>query len=268
MKDLKAKREYLKKWLERLEGAQDAVPSVQMSLEMTDWQIDALSNRPEEADEIPLGDLERRFAHDYAYLIQSWPAMPEYDPDSLVAANTSSTSSLYTYVGRVGDLGTPQAQEYSAKYTTTYRNLQTAQSRPKEVRGLLKELGREQMLERFDRAFDAYFAVRSGTGERTAAATEMRTLLDGVQGVLFEKARKRPKENMTWETMADRVGKGKARGTEHKKLVDQESARRFLISRLSDVLKGREGDSLTNLDNVWTQVLDHIYVVLKLIEVS
>jgi hypothetical protein len=42
--------------------------------------------------------------------------------------------------------------------------------------------------------------------------------------------------------------------------------RTSLISRLSDIAKDREGGSLTNLDNLWTQISDHIYIVLSLID--
>ena len=46
----------------------------------------------------------------------------------------------------------------------------------------------------------------------------------------------------------------------------QKDVRGSLISRLSTVLKDREGGSLTNLDDLWIQVLDHIYVVLELVK--
>jgi hypothetical protein len=92
----------------------------------------------------------------------------------------------------------------------------------------------------------------------------MRTLLDGIKGDLFEKARNMAKENMTWERMAGRLSKGKSGGPEEKELVDQESERERLIECLSKVAKDREGGSRTDIDTLWTQILDHIYVVLTL----
>ena len=270
MKKLEAKRDYLEEYLQRYRKAQDAVPSVQMNLEMTEWEIQALSNRPDEADEIPFGDLEARFDREYDHLTRVLAMMPEYDPgviSVLSAVTTSGSASTYVYVARVGDLGTRETKEYSTKYTTAYRELQAVQSRPKQVRDLLEKLGNPQALERFDRALKAYLAVRSGTGQRTAAAAEMRTLLRGVQGDLFEKARRWPKENMKWETMAERLSKGQAGGTEHQEVINQEAVHGSLISRLSTVFKDREGSSLTNIDDLWTQVLDHIYIVLELVQV-
>jgi hypothetical protein len=50
--------------------------------------------------------------------------------------------------------------------------------------------------------------MKSGVGERTAAALEIRTLLDEIQGFLFEKARKQEKETITWNEMSKRLAKG------------------------------------------------------------
>jgi len=124
MKKLEAKRDYLEAYLQRYRKAQDAVPSVQMNLEMTEWEIQALSNRPDEADEIPFGDLEARFDREYDHLTRVLAMMPEYDPgviSVLSAVTTSGSASTYVYVARVGDLGTRETKEYSTKYTTAYR---------------------------------------------------------------------------------------------------------------------------------------------------
>ena len=169
MESLEAKKAHLREWLERCKKAQEAVPSVQMILEMTEWEMQAFADRPEEAEEIPLGDLETRFDQEYNHLIHVLPMMPEYEPGSipiLTAVTTSGSASTYNYVSRVGDLGTQEAQDYSRKHTVAYRKLQAAQDKPKEVRDLVEKLGNPQTLRRFDRAFDVYFATRSGTGER------------------------------------------------------------------------------------------------------
>jgi hypothetical protein len=267
-KKLEANRDYLAQWLERHKKAQFVAPYIQMNLEITEWEIQALANRPDEASEIPLTGLSARFDRDRNYLSNVLPMMPEYEPHELVnstAVWTSGSASVYEYVTRVGELGTPNALAYSQKYTLSYNELQNAQARPNEVRALIERLNSPQTLQRFDRALSAHYAARSGTGQRTAAASEMRTLLDGLQGDLFARARKWKKENMTWATMAERLSKGKSGQTEQQELANQEAARTRLISQLSDVLKNREGSSSMNLDNLWAQVLDHIYIVLGLI---
>jgi hypothetical protein len=194
--------------------------------------------------------------------------MPDYDlglVQSSTGISASGTASVYEFVSRVGDLQTPSAIDYSGSYTASYQKLQQEQDRPTEVRNLILKLGNPQTLERFDRAFTAYYGVSSDTAERTAAAMEMRTLLDGIKGDLFESARRHSGENMTWSIMAKRLAKGQSGGLEETEIRNQEKSLSSLISRLSQIAKVREGGSLTNITHVWTQLIDHIYTVLNLV---
>lgn len=264
IKRLEAKKEHLVTWLDRYRKAQEVAPLVQMNLELTEWEIQALSNRPSEAHEIPLMGLNQRITQDCEYLTRSLPLIPDYNPTGLMnstAIAMSGSATVYQYVARVGDLNTPQAVSYSQKFTGLYHDIQISQERPRAVRDLITKLNNPQTIQRFDRAQNVYNAARIGTGSRTGAATDMRTLLDGIQGDLFDRARKHKKENMTWGEMASRLAKG---DQEKQELEGQENVRSSLISRLSTILKDREGGSVSNLENVWTQVLDHIYVTLSL----
>ena len=51
----------------------------------------------------------------------------------------------------------------------------------------------------------AYMDYRINSAKRKSAASEMRTLLAGITGVLFIQARRWPKENMTWEIMSLKI---------------------------------------------------------------
>lgn len=269
IKKLEEKREYLKEWLRRVEKANDVVPQVQLNLELTDWEIEALTNAPDEADEIPSVDLPARIRQDCSYWVDTLPMIPSYDSGLISAASavsTAGTQSVYEYIGRVGDLGTPDALTYSNRYTALYHQLQASQDRPQSVRGFIEILCTPQTLQRFDDALSAYLSAKAGTGKRETAALAMRNLLDGIQGDLFELARIRPKENMTWEEMAKRLAKNGPTGVESRGIIGQKQNRISLIGRLSDILKDREAGSLTNIENVWTQVIDHIYTVLGLVE--
>ena len=264
----KATRDHLKEWLKRHKNAQAALPYVQQNLDRIEWELEALNNRPDEAAEIPLADIETKLVRDHDHLTKALPMMPDYDLSTIVGSTTiatSGSSGVYEYVTKVGDLGTPDTLAYFERYTLTYDELQDAQERPQAVRALIEKLDNSSTLERFDKASNAYFAAKSGTGERTATASEMRTLLDGVQGDLFKKARRWPKENMPWDKMTERLTKGEPGGVEQKELVNQGKTRSKILSRLSDILKDREGSSSTNLNNLWTQLIDHLYVVLGLI---
>ncbi len=265
---LKAKREYLIQWYNRYKQAHEVVPFVQMELEIIDWEIEALANRPEEASEIPIDSLITVLDRDTQYIQVNLPLMPEYNRERLfnsTAVTTTGSSTVYEYVTRVGDLGTEKASEYSAKFAGLYQNLQEVQDRISTVRRMIERLNNPNTLHRFERALNAYQAAKAGVGERTSAAFEIRTLMDGVQGDLFNKARKWIEENMTWTLMAERLIKEAPLSIEYQELIQQNATRGSLISRLSDIGKDRKSGSLTNLDNVWTQVLDHLFTTLVLV---
>lgn len=71
---------------------------------------------------------------------------------------------------------------------------------------------------------------------------------------------------MTWATMSMRLAKGGHRGEECAQLTQQETIRSTLYDSLSDIVKDRDSGFPANLDNLWAQSLDHIYVVLDLVQ--
>jgi hypothetical protein len=265
----KEKRAYLETWLEHFHQAQQMVPRVQRELEKTEWEIEALSNLPDEAVEIPRGEITILLNNDIQYLQhEALPMIPGFDPtrvSSSDAISTSGTASVYEYISRVGDINTPKAYEFSNHYTLQYQAIQAAHDRPNEIRGLLTKLTSRSTTERFERAENSYMQFKAGTGDRTAAAIEMRTFLDGLSGDLFQLARKTEKENMTWAVMAERLSPGGATGIEYAELIRQKNIRSPLVDRLSTIGKDREGGSLSNLGHIWTELLDHSFTVLSIV---
>ena len=65
--------------------------------------------------------------------------------------------------------------------------------------------------------------------------------------------------------MSPRLAIGGGGGYQHISLENQGRVRSRLLSRLADVLKDREVGSVTNLDTIWTQILDHLFTILRLI---
>lgn len=112
------------------------------------------------------------------------------------------------------------------------------------------------MMTRFESAVRAYQQSRVGVGQPSGAALEMRTLLDAVQGELFERARKASGEKMVWSTMSERLASS-ALGPDV--LGSQEAVRAALCADLSTVAKQR---GVRSIENLWAQSLDHLFVVL------
>jgi hypothetical protein len=84
----------------------------------------------------------------------------------------------------------------------------------------------------------------------------MRTLIDAVQGELFERARKTAGERMSWSIMSDRLASG-AGGPDI--LRNQEVTRAALYDDLSSVAKQR---GVRSIETLWSRTLDHLFVVL------
>jgi hypothetical protein len=264
--NLKIKLAYLLDWMSGLRDANKIVPEVQKQIDLVQWQIEVLENTPSEAEEIPFNPPSA----EKSYLLTKsvLPTIPKYQSESIVnltAGTVSGSTDYYNYTSQVGDLGTPKAFEFSKKYTVLYQNIQQEQDRQNSVKQMIEKLGNTNTVERYDRAVNAYSRYKSEVGERASAAMAIRTLLDGVQGVLFEKARNQPKENMTWGKMGSRLAKIVPDSEKYQEFILQHEVRSKLFSRLSDIGKDRESGAATNLEFVWTQVLDHLYITLSLL---
>lgn len=267
IKKLEEKQEHLTDWINKYNKATNALPFVQKQLDITNWEIDALNARPDEASEIPFPGLASAFERENDFLKRVLPQMPEYDMQQLLystAASTGGTIDVYEYITRVGDLDTPAAIEYEKTYSNAYQELQAAQNRRQSVRDFVLKLRNPQTLDRFDKASKAYSASKIQAGERTFAAYAFRDFLNGVKGDLFNFARKWPNENMTWEIMAERLTNG-SQSMGFQEIIRQKDKHSSLLSRLADIAKDRESGALTNIENVWVQVLDHVHTVLGLV---
>lgn len=268
-KQLRNLLDHLKTWLDRYRKAGEAVPSVQRTLESIEWQLGVLEQRPSEGVVLPMPEIEEQADLVYKTVMRDLPMIPEYDPEavSFVTSVTNIGSSMiHTLVSGVAVFETPQAREYAEDKAKAYRELQASQNRPEEVQQLLGQV-LPTTTAKFDIAYKAYYAAKSGAGTRTAAALEMRTLLDVVKGELFDKARNQPKENMTWEKMTQRFLPGPEPLTAMRRtqLIMHEGIRSRLVEDLSTTAKQWEGAHPNNLDDMWTRLIDHLHIVLNLI---
>ena len=271
IKKLEERKKQLEGWQESLRKAQEAAPYVQENLEQTDWQVRALKNLPQEAVEIPYFGRQEELEQENKFLRDVFPILKSTDFPTVVSSTATTTSgsmNVHEYINRVRDLGTQNAIIYGNTYLAEYDQIQAAQGREKEVRSLIKIFGSTNLMERYNRAFMAYFAYKGKTGDKTAAGNEIRNLLLGLGGELFERARKWTKENMTWKLMSPRLAIGGGRSHQHITLENQGKTRSALLKRLAEVLKDREGGSVTDLNAIWTETLDHIYTVIRLVDID
>lgn len=269
LEKLLERRDYLVDWLERNKNAQDMLPIIQQLLAKTDLDIRTLSNLPEEAEDIPRDDLLPIFSKENDELKASLPMLPRYDNSALEDTSdhleSGTATAVTTLVTRVLQIDTANARKFGETYFYEYRNIQESQSRQDTVRKLLEQFGQQNILQRFDIAFNAYVGAKSNTVNTNGAASEIRTFLYKFKGELFGLAKKWPKENMPWEKMAHRLSRG-----ENGKItmINREKNQLFLETQLSDITKAREGQRTHNLEYIWPQVLEHIYIIMRLIDFS
>jgi hypothetical protein len=212
LNNLRKKEEHLDEWLRRYSKAREIVPEVQKNLDITKWEIGALENLPTVAGEVPYtSHLRYSIAKDYELTQSAIPMMPDYDQLMMSTASSATTSgaiAIYNHVLEYGNIEDAEAIKFSHAQTKRYREIQSKQERPGQVRNLIQAHCRANTLDRFDTAAQSYLRSMSGADTQTDAANAIRNTLDGMKGDLFNRARLKPNEQMTWEIMARRLAKG------------------------------------------------------------
>ena len=259
--------DYLTEWISRTQQAYAEIPGVRRLKADIDLQIVTLENQPEEADQIPLGNLEQTIDIEQQYILEHIQMPPKVMPVSIASATAitaSGTAGVYEYVSRVGELNTQATIVYENEFLTRYHSLQQHRNQTETIRSIIRRMSCPGSLERFERALSFLSTVLAGSSELTAAAMEIRTLLDGIQGDLFALARQWPKENMTWDSMIKRLSGDYPDGPKYQTLYSQQQKRSALILKLSEIGKDRVSASPSDLEEIWVQVLEHLYIVLTL----
>jgi hypothetical protein len=119
---------------------------------------------------------------------------------------------------------------------------------------LIQRFGDAALEDRFDKANTSYRAWKIGIIGKPASASSMRVFLSGVRAVLWARARKYPKERMTWEQMSQRLADGGTQSRQYEIILHGEQEFSKLIRLLSDIEKNREGSSKTDIEAVWLEL--------------
>ncbi|MFC2004258.1 hypothetical protein ACFLUK_01770 [Chloroflexota bacterium] len=272
LKWLSKKKRHLEDWKDNLKGANDALPFVESNLVNTEWAIEAIKNQPTISGGQPILGFAETMKRDYDYTVSAIPPIPTYDPsqlDIVSSVTASGTASVYGYIQSFDRYDTPETKEYVKIFSTKYEDIQKAQLRQQNTRSLVEKLKNSGTLDRFDRAQAANIQVKSGIINSTqAASSEMRNLLYGIKGDLIELARKTPREKLSWQEMVRRLSKPGLKDEPLHTLISQEAVYTSLTNQLSETAKDWKPLSSVQLNHIWIQVLDFIYTVLGLINLS
>jgi hypothetical protein len=256
-------RDRLEEWLQEAERVQRLVPQVQRAYDGADWQYKAWTDVSSSAPEHIRVQVEQTFARTYEELKTYLPELPSYSTASLgTIANTvtGSTMSLYGAIltaENIQDFG-----EIARPHVVAYQALQENQNRVEQVRG---QLNRKfpVLIPVFTIAADSVERSRTDKDGIPGAANDLRLLLDKLKGELFDRARRAPRENMTWDKMAVRLGSIPDESSGQKTIKEQEKHGTQIYELLSDIVHKRNNRDLADLQSTWPLVLDHLLITLE-----
>jgi len=257
---------YLKEWLSRHNEETKMVPIVQDLVNRTEWEFQTLSEMPEDAVEFFSPEFVKEYADSTDFIKESLPLPPMFQitvGSSAASISSASSSKIYNVVTRAGEVDDDSLGKWSSKCTLQYRELQEKQKRIEKVKQKLNNLNPDRIKE-LEQAYQEYSEAKSNEDKRISAGIAMRNVLEHFKGDLYELARNHHGENMTWERMAEILSIGGVGSIEHKALKNQEEEWRSLERRLSGVAKGQKLGLIADLDDIWTRLLDHLYIVLGL----
>lgn len=260
---------HVKRWLDRLETANQVAPIVRQAYELITWESKAIDSMPEAASEIPHDDLLSHAYTERDLWCKSLPTMPVHNYPSLNTSGTASlasASTIYQFAILAGDLSDPSVQAWSQTYTAEYEEIQQTQMRVGAVGKLLGRLNPDRAIE-FNEAVTTYQGLDTGLSDRVGVGIKLRNVLEHYKGDLFERTINRPSEQkITWVNMAARLTVGSGDGPESQMLLHAEKQWTSLHRRLTDVAKNLRSGAATNLRTIFTEWLDHLYTVLSLID--
>lgn len=261
-----AKRVYLADWLDQAKSVQGAVPKVQQQLDLAKWEEEALSDVPSQAANIVPSDVTSSLAEDLETLRQALPEIPQINLVALdVSVATTSTTStrIYQLADNARHSDDPQICGWGSRYSEKYEILQNQLGREQQVRSLLHNLNPNLALE-FDDAVSEYRAVLAGTTSQPKAGIALRNVIEHYKGEVMNLARQHPKEQkISWEQLSNRLVGNVV--VARQRFQQQGKKWSDLQQRLSKLAKGHIQLDQSELYSVFTEFIDHLYIVLSLI---
>jgi hypothetical protein len=260
LKSVVFKVDHLEKWLAGAKKVAEVAPIVQKNLDYTRWIIKTVRDRPE--DMPPLPDLTEDTERDLSYVQKVLPTLQAIMQPAIMSSTSVGSSIVgyvFDYTQEAPRFCGSTAVDYAKEAKASLEKLNSQYQTVDELRARIRKLGKSGLDDRFEIARESFESYRVGTTDRMAAAGTIRTFIDGVRGELFERARKQPGEDMTWERMAKRLA---PESPQYETVFNAGPTLSKLIGPLSDILKDREGNNKTDLEVVWLEMLSNMIAVM------
>lgn len=263
-----AKKKYLNDWLNNAKIITDAIPKVQQQLDVAKWEASTLSDAPNEIVIQRFSFFCSSLEQDLETISHALPPMPKMDLKALdvSSGSTAATASgVWAVTNEAQQSDVIPIREWGARHSIEYLDLQDRLNREDEIIQRLKKLN-PSLGNRFEQASADFRRCYAGTSNQIGAGIAMRNVLEQFKGELTDLARKHPREQkLKWADIADRLVPP---GTPCDRFKKQEELRSYLQQRLSKLAKGQLQLSKIELQSIFAELVDHLYITLSLAQVS
>ncbi len=269
--DIKKKQELLSGWIEDLKRRQEQLPYVEKSLELTDYQLDLVSNFPPAVPPTVKSEIIQAYSNTKGF----WQSFVETPPGARPYTLTMAVSGLALEASGSNvafealsamTVGHPEdVTNWAREKTIGYQNLQHRQRRDEAVEELIQRLLPVRAAE-FKESCTTFAAAVTG-GAQSAWGIAARNLLEHVKGELFAAAQKAlSKQKVKWAEFAGALARQGAGSNEHAGLLVQENMYNVLHTGLTDIAKNRLQLAEQDLRDRRTELHDHLFAVLSLVD--
>ena len=268
LKTLEEDEKYLETWWKRSEKIQREAPRVQQQLENLRWQKEAVKGAP-----LPPGDpfprqLINFTADDLSATRRSLPELPIINSAAIVnsvAGTVSTASMIYDRAFQAYRAEAFELRTWGNYFGTAYEEQQERQGREKQVHDLLDVL-KPELAVNFDGAVNEYRILLGSRGRVSgeSAGTKIRNIHSHYKGELMEVAQRRlRKQRVDWSEMAQCFIVDSVART---RFESQEDRWRNIQDRLTSLAKSQKQYNESELKQLFTDWLDHLFIVLSLVE--
>lgn len=259
-------KEYCAEWLRRHRTAEMVAPYVQRMYETAAWgegarQLIDEAHVPEEIT----GIIDLKIAHNANVVRSTLPLPRDYqrvgyvELTALSSGVTSMASSMVAALIEIRPTAgiSPEIDEAIKKYEVLHRDQGRYMGAHERLKNHFPSLVELLVL-----AENKFQQAKGDHNQIPGAATEMRNLVDRLRGELFAKANRRPKENMNWTTMSERLCEGDS--LRQQTLLDQEVLDGQIRGQLGDLVHRQTALDATKLSILWLLIVDFVFLVCDL----
>jgi hypothetical protein len=272
LNDLNKKQRILSGWLADYKQRSEQLPYVQQSLDLTNYQLDVVLSFPVGLPPTVRTEIVESFSNT-ADFWQSFAASSSAEPYPLMAASglalEASGSNVALQSLSAITVGYPlEVKNWAREKTVKYQDLQDKQHRDKAVEQLISRLLHHRLQE-FSISCTTFASALAGAQMQSSWGINARNLLEHIKGDLFAASQKALKQQkVRWAEFADALARGGVGSAEHSGLLAEEATHRVIHSALTGVAKNLCQLAKPDLRDRRTELHDHLFTVLSLIDES